>query len=275
VFISCAGVRSPVQVCAAYIWGVACFARGGGGGGGAFGKPPRRRPGEGTALEMEEGDDDCEGGTAGANCNGHDDAGDDAVVVDGADDAERGNLGRRKAKPNAAGCSKGGTRTTSTANSISERLHGHGLPEDAGAGAAEAVDRTGAAEAGDEGTDALLVDLNDDGVGRAGLGGVEEGLDGKTLSGPGTTTTNRIDDSAEEVQRRGQMRMLLAEQRLRSAMGSIAKRGGGGGGGGGGYARVGLGDEDVVEEEEHDDDEEVGGGSRRLRVGGGATYALD
>ena len=74
-----------------------------------------------------------------------------------------------------------------------------------------------------------------------------------------------IDDSPEEVQKRGQMRMLLAEQRLRSAMGSIAKGVGDRGSAGSGYARVGRGDED----EELWQDE--GADAQRVHVGGGAT----
>ena len=107
----------------------------------------------------------------------------------------------------------------------------------------------------------VLVDLSDGngggGGGGSGSGNGNGGGSGGNGGGNGgsSLSPSEVDDSSTDVKQRSKMRMLLAEQRLRDAMGSIARSAGRDGE----YGRVaGSGDEE-----------------EGVNVGGGATYGLD
>ena len=90
---------------------------------------------------------------------------------------------------------------------------------------------------------------------------------GPTAEPSTSSSLAAIDDPDADVRQRGALRMLLAEQRLRDAMGSVTKSMSNGAGRGG-YASLAGGGQG-------DEDEDHGEGSADATIGGSSTYGLD
>ena len=208
-----------INLCAAYLWGIACFARS---------RQPKRKRGESTALEMMEDDDDGIEKVGNVRTEGS-----PGQSTDGADTTR--SFGRTADQTN-----RNGRHRTNHAEQ-------------------DAVDQPTAVPG--PGVSSEMTDEPNTALPASEDSASRHGVDPNARFGK---LAAHVDEESRDVKQRSQMRLLLAEERLRSAMGSVAKAASKAASGCGAspYSRVAAtGDED---------EEDTGS-----NVGRGTTYGLD